>query len=59
MKDLKEFGVQEMNTKEIKEIDGGIFGAILAGVVIAGATVVFTDWDNFKKGLMGEPEIKK
>ncbi|WP_321295588.1 class IIb bacteriocin, lactobin A/cerein 7B family [Marinifilum fragile] len=41
MKNLEEFGVQEMNTKEIQEIDGGIWpilGAI-AAVIAVGAAV--------------------
>ena len=32
MKNLNEFGVQEMNTKEIKEIDGGGFWVIMGGI---------------------------
>ena len=32
MKNLQNFGVQEMNAKEIKETDGGLFLIFLAGV---------------------------
>ncbi len=34
MKNLENYGVKELNTKDIKETDGGIFGAILAAAAI-------------------------
>lgn len=38
MKNLKNFGVQEMNSKEMKETDGGI---VICGIVVA-SWVVWT-----------------
>jgi lactobin A/cerein 7B family class IIb bacteriocin len=34
MKNLQNFGVQEMNAKEIREIDGGFFPIAIWGVVL-------------------------
>ncbi|MDQ2179751.1 hypothetical protein [Marinifilum sp. D714] len=60
MKDLNEFGVSEMETSEIKNLNGGgsFWGPVGAGLIIATFVAVISDWDNFKKGLAGEPEIK-
>ncbi|MFH0756274.1 MAG: hypothetical protein V2B15_03195 [Bacteroidota bacterium] len=55
----------EMNTgnfrviplAEQQEINGGAVPFfILIGV--AAVTQIITDWDNFKNGLMGRPEVK-
>ena len=45
MKDLNEFGVQEINGKDLKEVEGGGLGLIigLAGLAIA---VLSVDWDQ-------------
>ncbi len=42
---------------ECKNINGGILGVI--GLAIVGAVLyeVISDWDNFKAGLAGKPEI--
>jgi len=62
MKNLNEFGVKEMNAKEMKKTDGGepisIGVAIAIGLAIAAGTAIINDWDNFKRGLAGEPEIR-
>jgi len=57
MKNLENYGVLEMNTKEIKETDGGIFGiddAIILGAIALTLAVLNTDWDkaadDFKRG---------
>ena len=34
MKNLERFGVQELNAKEIKDIDGGFFPIAIWGVVL-------------------------
>jgi lactobin A/cerein 7B family class IIb bacteriocin len=34
MKNLQNFGVQEMNAKEIRDIDGGFFPIAIWGVVL-------------------------
>ena len=59
--ELEKIGVQEMNIKQMKETNGdfGILAAIVIGLAIAGGAEIFGDWDNFKAGLKGEPEIKK
>ncbi len=52
MKNLENYGVQEMNASEIKEIDGGVFGwdDILIGIAIAAGAAIINDWDDFKDG---------
>lgn len=35
----------------------GILAAIVIGLAIAAGAEIFGDWDNFKAGLMGRPEI--
>ncbi len=40
------------------EIQGGIFLAVIAGLLIAAGTAIINDWDNFKRGLKGLPEMK-
>ncbi len=52
MKNLENYGVQEMNASEIKEIDGGVFGwdDILIGIAIAAGASIINDWDDFKDG---------
>jgi len=56
--ELEKIGVQEMNTKQMKKINGGfgILAAIVIGLAIAGGAEIFGDWDNFKAGLKGERE---
>jgi len=49
---------REISGPELKEINGGGLGtAIVAGIVGAVVVTVLGDWDNFKRGLMGAPEI--
>lgn len=45
-----------LKKEDMYEIHGGILGAILAGLVIAAGAAIINDWDNFKAGLMGQPE---
>ena len=47
MKKLENYGVQELNTQEIRETDGGWFWPIVAGAVVY---EIVSDWDNFKDG---------
>tara|TARA_R110002096_G_scaffold184679_2_gene363269 strand:+ start:1178 stop:1354 length:177 start_codon:yes stop_codon:yes gene_type:complete len=56
MKNLQNFGVQELSAKEIKQTDGGIFGLddLIVGCLIAVVVGVVNDWDNFKIGLSGD-----
>lgn len=44
MKNLETFGVQEMNTQELNQINGGILGPIVAAIAIAGAAMKWA-WD--------------
>lgn len=58
MKNLQNFGVQELNTQEIKETEGGIFGiddlaALAIGLTLVAATEIIGDWEHFKDGLAG------
>lgn len=46
MKQLENYGVQELNAREISETDGGWI-RLLIGVAI----IVAGDWDHFKDGL--------
>ncbi len=51
---LENLGVQEMNAKEIREVDGGDFGfTLLAGLIITAAVEIIGDWEHFKDGLLG------
>lgn len=47
-----------MDREEMHETQGGIWAAILAGLLIAGGVQILGDWDNFKAGLAGRAEIK-
>ncbi len=52
MKNLEKMGVQEMNAEEMKEDNGGLFWE---AVGVALLVEIFSDWENFKKGLSGQP----
>jgi len=47
-----------LQREEMHEIHGGVLAAILVGLAIAAGGAIINDWDNFKAGLMGRPEIK-
>lgn len=54
-------GFSEVSLSEQQEINGGfwpIIGKIVVGLIVAAATEVMDDWDNFKNGLQGLPENK-
>jgi hypothetical protein len=55
IKNLKDF--QELAPSEMDGISGGVIWYIIGGLVIAVAKEVIHDWDNFKAGLTGQPEI--
>ncbi len=50
--ELNALGVQEMNIKEKRMIEGGVFGIddILVGLAIAAGAAIINDWDDFKDG---------
>jgi hypothetical protein len=54
-------GFVPMRQNELTEIRGGC--PILVPIIIAAASAavaeIISDWDNFKAGLLGNPEIKK
>lgn len=57
MKNLENYGVQELDAKEISKTEGGVFGlddyliGIAVGATVAAFTEIISDWDHFKKGL--------
>lgn len=51
-------GFLEIPVLKQQEINGGLL-PFLAGLALAAVTQVIRDWDNFKNGLMGEPEERK
>ena len=59
MKNLKEnfFGISNLTKEESVEIAGGIgfLASVAAGAIIAGVAEVISDWDNFERGLTGQP----
>ena len=58
-KELELEGFSEVAQSEQQEINGGILpfvAGLLSGILIAAATELIDDWDNFKNGLMGRPE---
>ena len=60
-KKLELEGFSEVSQSEQQEINGGILPfalGLLSGILIAAATELLDDWDNFKNGLQGLPEQK-
>ncbi len=51
--------MQILDQKELLEITGGVawFVPILIAAGCAAVEEVIRDWDNFKAGLLGKPEI--
>ena len=48
--------VTELTLAQKKEVSGGFF---LGGLLLAVCVAIIADWDNFKNGLSGRPEIAK
>lgn len=46
---LENYGVSQMETREMKTVEGG--HPILIGVAIGAAIEIISNWDNFKNGL--------
>lgn len=60
MKNLENYGVQEMSAKEVNETTGGDFGLTLLGcLIVAVAVEVMDDWGNFKAGLSGSAPVSQ
>ena len=55
IKNLENYGVLEMNAKEIRATEGGFFGLddLLIGVTLLVVGGIIDDWDNFKTGISG------
>jgi hypothetical protein len=49
---------QPLKAGELHETRGGILAALATGLLIAAGVAIINDWDNFKAGLRGLPEIK-
>jgi len=50
MKNLENYGVQEMNAKELREVDGGVFG-VDDIIAIAGAVIyLYNEGSDFVAG---------
>ncbi len=58
MRNLENFGVQEMSIVEQKNVDGGVYWWVTA-IVVAVVNVIVNDWDHFKDGLSAGLGIKK
>ena len=50
---LENYGVAAMTTREMKTTNGGVW-QVVGALVVAAATVIMTDWANFKAGLSGD-----
>jgi hypothetical protein len=48
----------ELDKDELTGISGGVIWYLVGGIVLAITKEVLSDWDNFKAGLAGQPEIK-
>lgn len=55
MEKLNEVGLIELSHSEQQKLTGGILGVIVAGLAIAAGAEIIGDWDNFERGLSGEP----
>jgi len=51
-------GFIPLNRNELPDIRGGcpMVVPILVGLAIAAGSEIISDWDNFKAGLLGNPE---
>jgi hypothetical protein len=48
---------RELSLQDQQEINGGVL-PFLALIGAAAITQIIIDWDNFKNGLMGRPELR-
>jgi len=53
--------IQYLGQNEMLEVTGGVvwYVPILIAAACAAVEEVIRDWDNFKAGLLGKPEIQK
>lgn len=52
----KYYQIADLTLTEQREVNGGILWEIL---VAAAVVAIINDWDNFKAGLSGKPEVAK
>jgi hypothetical protein len=58
--EIRSSSFTELTKKEQQEITGGNWGVNFWGPVLAQAVKeIVSDWDNFKRGLTGQPEVRK
>ncbi len=48
--EFSNYGLEELSQKELKETDGGFWGIVGAGLLIAAGAEIIGDWDEFKDG---------
>lgn len=53
--EIKNYNVRELTLNESVDVNGGIIREVLLAI----AKAVIEDWDNFKNGIAGKPEIAK
>jgi len=57
MKNLNEFGVQEMNAKEMKNVDGGIIALLVVAAVGWGSFALRTAAAGAVAGMLAEKTV--
>lgn len=59
LKNMKNF--EELSFEEMRSVEGGLgfWETVGAGLIVATFVAIVDDWDNFKAGLQGKPEIKR
>jgi hypothetical protein len=57
MKISKTMKIRGLDEDHLRSINGGGFWVIVAaGITIAAAAEIISDWDNFRNGLQDKPE---
>jgi len=52
----RNYQIRDLTLTEQREVNGGI---VWEALLIAAVANVIADWDNFKAGISGKPEISK
>jgi lactobin A/cerein 7B family class IIb bacteriocin len=49
--------MKELEKNELMEVEGGLlfWATVAAGILIGAAIAIINDWDNFERGITGEP----
>ena len=53
--EIEKYGLQALGDEDAKMTNGGFIATVIAGCMIAAFVEVIRDWDNFERGLKGEP----